>query len=230
MSERLPYSGTPLPAGLPGVGGSSIEVLILPGFNTVVASQTFGPTVDAPEAVPPSPIPPEGSNPNNPTTTPISPGVVSNNATYPNFCKECENQDDVGLTPLMYGTRYEDKCTDCDNKVKDVTRYFTNLTASDKENGIYYGTAIDQITGKLSDGKEWSIKTTELNLASAVAGNIGVQLNESQLALGVGTGTGTYYQAGPVIVGNDGTHYEPHNLQVCVDGSTQTWKVLAYAP
>ena len=40
----------------------------------------------------------------------------------------------------------------------------------------------------------------------------------------------TKYGSGPVIVGDDGKHYEPQDLQVCVDGSAQTWKVLAYKP
>jgi hypothetical protein len=73
MAERLPYSGTPLPTGLPGVGGSTVEVIILPGFNTVVAAQTFGPTVDAVDAIPPNPTPPVGSNPQIPTTEVVEP-------------------------------------------------------------------------------------------------------------------------------------------------------------
>jgi hypothetical protein len=230
MSERLPYSGTPLPTGLPGVGGSSVEVLILPGFNTVVAAQTFGPTVDAPEAVVPSPIPPEGSDPKNPTEVPVSPGTVpSDDGRSSNFCERCVPPDyTITKLPIMMAIKQDSGCVDCQGFQPGKT-WAPEIAAYSDNQGIFWD-GNDGIQGTSPGEKEWSIISTELNLASAVSGNIGVQLNESQLALGVGNANETFYQAGPVIKDVAGRQYQPHDLQVCVDGSTQTWKVLAYAP
>jgi len=73
MAERIEFVGNPLPTGLPGFGGGTVSVLVLPGFNTVVAVQQFGPVVDAPTVTPPNPEPPPGSNPENPTPNPVPP-------------------------------------------------------------------------------------------------------------------------------------------------------------
>ena len=73
MAERLEYSGDPLPTGLPGFGGGTVNVLTLPGFNRVVAPQKFGPVKDAPTVTPPDPDPPAGSNPEDPTDEVVEP-------------------------------------------------------------------------------------------------------------------------------------------------------------
>ena len=73
MAERLEYSGDPLPTGLPGFGGGTVDILILPGFNRVVAPQKFLPVNDAPAATPPDPDPPAGSNPEDPTDEVVEP-------------------------------------------------------------------------------------------------------------------------------------------------------------
>ena len=73
MAERLEYSGDALPSGLPGFGGGTVTVLTLPGFNRVVAAQKFGPVNDAPNVTVPDPIPPAGSNPEDPTNEVVSP-------------------------------------------------------------------------------------------------------------------------------------------------------------
>ena len=72
MSDRLEYPGNPLPSGLPGFGGGTVDVVVLPGFNRVVAAQKFGPVNDAPTVIPPDPTPPPGSNPEDP----VPPGEV----------------------------------------------------------------------------------------------------------------------------------------------------------
>jgi hypothetical protein len=72
MAERLEYSGDSLPTGLPGFGGGTVNVLTLPGFNRVVAAQKFGPVNDAPVTAP-DPIPPIGSNPEDPTDEVVVP-------------------------------------------------------------------------------------------------------------------------------------------------------------
>lgn len=73
MAERLEYSGDALPSGLPGFGGGTVNVLILPGFNRVVAAQKFGPVNDASNVTVPDSVPPAGSNPENPTDEIVTP-------------------------------------------------------------------------------------------------------------------------------------------------------------
>jgi hypothetical protein len=73
MAERIEYQGNPLPSGLPGFGGGSVETVLLPGFNSVALELKFGPAVEALEVIPPSPTPPAGSNPNEPTLQEVSP-------------------------------------------------------------------------------------------------------------------------------------------------------------
>ena len=140
MAERIEFVGNPLPTGLPGFGGGTVSVLILPGFNTVVAVQKFGPVVDAPGVTVPDDTPPIGSNPEDPTDEVVDPGPVPSQPGIPTpiFCKECEDQNNVGQSPLMYGIRYQDSCVGCDGKPKQVTRYFSELTASSENAGIYY--------------------------------------------------------------------------------------------
>jgi len=225
MSERLEYSGDPLPSGLPGFGGGTITVLPLPGFSRVVAAQKFGPVNDAPTVTPPDSEPPAGSNPENPTNEVVEPSPAPSQPGIPTpiFCKECEDQNNVGQSPLMYGIRYQDSCVGCDGKPKQVTRYFSELTASSEEAGVFYSDTAS-ITGKLG-GKEWTISPTELILDQAKA-----NLTSSQLALDVNGAFETYYQAGPTIKGPDGEEYTPQELEVCEGGETKTWKVLAYKP
>jgi hypothetical protein len=224
MAERIEFVGNPLPTGLPGFGGGTVSVLILPGFNTVVAVQQFGPVVDA-QVTPPDPDAPPGSNPENPTNEVVDPGPAPYppNQTRPNFCKECVDQNDVGQSPLMYGIRYEDSCVGCDGRRKTVTRYFSELTASSEQAGVFYSDTAS-ITGKLGD-KEWTISPTELILDQAKA-----SLTSSQLALDVNGALETYYQAGPTIQGPDGKEYSPQDLEVCNGTNTETWKVLAWKP
>jgi hypothetical protein len=227
MPERLEYSGNPLPSGLPGFGGGTIDVLTLPGFNRVVAAQKFGPVNDAPNATPPNPKPPAGSNPEdptdevvNPTNPPTQPGIPT-----PIFCKECADQGDFGDAPLMYGVKNSDSCVDCSGKPKTVSRYFSELAASSPSSGIFYSDTAS-IKGKLG-GKEWTISPTELILDGSQGG---VALNETHLVLGYTNARQTYYQFGPEIIDPDGNHYTPQELQVCEGGQTKTWKVLAYKP
>lgn len=230
MSERLEYSGNPLPSGLPGFGGGTIDVLTLPGFNRVVAAQKFGPVNDAPNVTPPDPEPPAGSNPENPTNEVVEPEVAPSapNSPTPIFCKECEDQNDVGPSPLMYGIRYKDSCVGCDGKAKEVTRYFSELSAASDENGIFY-TDTAEINGKLS-GQFWRISPLKFELATDDSNkltliNDAVEITRfGQLTSYSGDSTG------PNILGEDGKRYRPQDLEVCVGGSTETWKVLAYKP
>ena len=242
MAERLPYSGTPLPTGLPGVGGSTVEVLILPGFNTVVAAQTFGPTVDAPEATVPTPIPPEGSDPKNPTEAPVTPGVVGGNGyNIPPFCQDCRLPDDSDLVkPLYFGKVYDDyNCTDCNgDNPRQVMRPTPTIgnweSAGDPLNPDFktdyvQWNGLDELRGnrdtteglntwnlaaeglygedKNTDNKVWSIDPTGVRLGE-VFGEHSLWLEKDRIIMGL-------------------DEYTPKQIQVCVDGSTQTWKVLA---
>jgi hypothetical protein len=231
MAERIEFVGNPLPTGLPGFGGGTVSVLVLPGFNTVVAVQQFGPVVDAPTVIPPNPEPPEGSNPENPTNEvvtpanpPTQPGVPT-----PIFCKECEDQDDVGDGPLMYGIRYKDVCVGCDGKEREVTRYFSRLTATSEENGVFYSD-LAEVTGKDSSGKFWKINPNIFELTRDVSNKLTL-LNDAieitrfgQLTSYSGDSTG------PNILGEDGKRYRPQDLEVCNGTNTETWKVLAWKP
>jgi hypothetical protein len=227
MSERIEFAGNPLPAGLPGFGGGTVSVLILPGFNTVVAVQQFGPVVDAPTVTPPDPEPPAGSNPENPTPTPVTPAPAPTpappNPPTPIFCKECVSQNNVG-NPLMYGVKNSDSCVDCNGNVKTVNRYFSELTASSENAGVFYGDTAE-ITGKF-DGDTWSANTVRLKIEN---GTSSAELLVDELSFS-DDGKITVYARGPKITGDDGKIYEPQDLEVCDGNTTKTWKVLAYKP
>jgi hypothetical protein len=80
MSERIEYNGNSLPTGLPGFGGGTIAVIELPGINSSSA-QNFGPTNDLSNSGAPSPFPPAGSNPENPTDKEVCPATVPPDST-----------------------------------------------------------------------------------------------------------------------------------------------------
>jgi hypothetical protein len=224
MAERLPYSGTPLPTGLPGVGGSSVEVLILPGFNTVVAAQTFGPTVDAPEAVVPSPIPPEGSNPNNPTTIPVSPAPPPPvDGSSNNFCERCvPPTNDVLVRPLYFADDLQSGCTDCQGDQPGNTLGPEIAMSKDRKSYVRYYEK-DKIGGLDGDPEfSWALDHAELLFGQD--GETGMSLSKDALVM-----KGTEYRTGAVIFDIDTSRtYEGRELQVCVGGTTKTWYVLAH--
>ena len=226
MSERLEYSGDPLPSGLPGFGGGTITVLPLPGFSRVVAAQKFGPVNDAPTVTPPNPEPPPGSNPENPTPNPVTPAPApppgGPSTPTPIFCKECVDQGNVGDSPIMYGVRYSDSCVGCDGKKKTVNRYFSELTASSPNAGIFY---TDTASMRFKSGNN-TLELSELSLEIVFSSNRAELLND-ELVFTNG-GQTTFYQRGPKIQDPDGNVYEPQDLEVCEGGETKTWKVLAY--
>jgi hypothetical protein len=124
MSERLEYSGDPLPSGLPGFGGGTITVLPLPGFSRVVAAQKFGPVVDAPGVTVPDDTPPIGSNPEDPTDEVVEPGPLPSPGPAPtfnkNFCTTCRNTTLTNNKPILYGKVESTPCVDCSGNTKTV--------------------------------------------------------------------------------------------------------------
>lgn len=227
MAERIEFVGNPLPTGLPGFGGGTVSVLILPGFNTVVAVQQFGPVVDAPTVTPPNPQPPEGSNPENPTNEVVPPSAAppSGSGASNNFCERCVPPDfQITSFPLMMAVQAPSGCEDCQGFTPGTVAQ-PEVAADSNERGIFWEPE-DGVKGK-ADGKEWYINTTELKLDGSIGG---VTLNETHLVLGLGGGQETFYQAGPEIIAPDGKIYEPQDLEVCNGNSTQTWKVLAWKP
>jgi len=125
MAERIEFVGNPLPTGLPGFGGGTVSVLTLPGFNTVVAVQQFGPVVDAPTVEPPTPTPPPGSNPVDPppTSTPVPPAPAppAPSTTFnKNFCSTCKSTTLNVNKPILYGKTEETQCVDCQGRVRTV--------------------------------------------------------------------------------------------------------------
>jgi hypothetical protein len=221
MPERLEYSGNPLPSGLPGFGGGTVSVLTLPGFNRVVAAQKFGPVNDIPSgggggSAPPDPEPPAGSNPENPTeevVTPApAPAPIGNGSSPRNFCSQCESEDDVGTSPLLYGQQLGDYCVDCSGKEKQVTRYFTTPTADDPESGVFYNAGRAELEGK-NDGTGWKIYTD--------GSSSFVELDGATISF--------QRAGGPIFQSSDSDiEYRPEQLEVCVGGKTETWSVLAY--
>lgn len=228
MSERIEFVGNPLPTGLPGFGGGTVSVLILPGFNTVVAVQQFGPVVDAPTATPPNPQPPTGSNPENPTNEVVTPGAAPSpsGTTQGTFCERCVPPAfDITDFPLMMAVKADSGCLDCQGGQPGTVAQ-PDIAAFSNQQGIFWdGNA--GIKGRAPGGNEWYVTETELKLDGASGG---VTLNESQLVLGLGGGVETFYQAGPAIQGPDGKVYQPQDLEVCNGTTTETWKVLAYKP
>ena len=226
MAERIEFVGNPLPTGLPGFGGGTVSVLILPGFNTVVAVQQFGPVVDAPTVTPPNSQPPEGSNPENPTNEVVEPSAAPYppNQTRPNFCERCVPPDfQITGFPLMMAIRADSGCVDCQGFTPGKVAQ-PEVAAYSNQQGIFWD-GNSGIEGKAPSGIEWSITETQLILDQAKA-----SLTSSQLALNVNGALETYYQAGPTIQGPDGKEYKPQDLEVCNGTSTETWKVLAWKP
>ena len=233
MAERIEFVGNPLPTGLPGFGGGTVSVLTLPGFNTVVAVQQFGPVVDAPTVTPPNPEPPPGSNPENPTPTPDpvppapAPPSGSGGGYIPNLCKQCVTEPNYGDTPLIKGRREKDYCVPCGGaKPIEVNRYFTEPAATSQNFGVYHGGA-SVLRGKESD-LQWSIDANTFK---------GLQIGEpesdesctlTRFKVTVGK---TEYRTGAIIYDGETTEtYEPQELEVCENNETKTWKVLAYKP
>jgi hypothetical protein len=216
MSDRLEYSGDPLPSGLPGFGGGTITVLPLPGFSRVVAVQKFGPVNDIPKENPaiPDPTPPVGSNPENPTEEVVTPAPAPTGAaSFPRiFCKECEDEDDVGTSPLLYGQQLGDTCIDCSGKEKQVIRYFTKPAADDPSNGVFYDLGRGGLEGK-NQASNWKIYG-----------------DGDRSFIDLDGATIEFIRAGGPIFSttNPEIQYRPEPLDVCVDGKTETWNVLAY--
>jgi hypothetical protein len=225
MSDRLEYAGEPLPSGLPGFGGGTINVLVLPGFNRVVAAQTFGPVNDAPTITAPDPQIPIGSNPEDPTNEVVTPGTapVQQSGASSNFCERCVPPDfQIQGFPLMKAEQADSACVDCQGNTPGKVAE-PGIAAISNEQGIFWD-GNSGIEGKEPGGKEWSITDTELKLDGSIGGVI---LNETHLVLGLGGGQETFYQAGPEIIAPDGKRYTPKDIEVCISGSKKTWRILA---
>lgn len=230
MSERIEFAGNPLPAGLPGFGGGTVSVLILPGFNTVVAVQKFGPVVDAPGVTVPDDTAPVGSDPADPTDEVVTPGTApgpTGGGYMPNLCKQCVTQPDVGDKPILRGEREQDLCVPCGStKPVPIIRYFTETAATSSETGLFYGSG-SVLRGKES-GKKWEIDANpDVGLEIGTAGSEdGCALRKDKAYVG----TTEYRKGAKIFNGDDSKLYEPQDLEVCEGGSTKTWKVLAWKP
>jgi hypothetical protein len=213
MSERLEYSGDPLPSGLPGFGGGTITVLPLPGFSRVVAAQKFGPVNDAPTVTPPNSEPPLGSNPENPTNEVVTPATAppSGSGVSSNFCKVCEPVTlDLDPTPILMATKVDTGCKDCSGNVVNEVLWFD--TASNGTDGVFLYQGIGGLEGKGSSN--WKLDSSSQRAT--------LYLDDGEIS---------FIQAGgPLLIGPDGNDYRPEDLQVCENGETKTWKVLAYKP
>lgn len=228
MAERIEFVGNPLPTGLPGFGGGTVSVLILPGFNTVVAVQQFGPVVDAPTVTPPDPEPPEGSNPENPTTNPVDPGPApSPSGGSSNFCKQCTPPTAADPENAILKTyAAPSSCNDCQGGRPGKIDWFQSAATS-SNSGLFHGGG-STLRGKELGGGRW-----ELDANTSIGLQIGNQGSENSCTLTrfkVTVGK-TEYKTGAKIYDGDTTKtYEPQDLEVCEGGETKTWKVLAWKP
>lgn len=215
MSERIEFVGNPLPSGLPGFGGGTVSVLVLPGFNTVVAVQKFGPVVDAPTVTPPNSTPPSGSNPANPTPTPVPPAPppAPPAAAPPSgtFCEECKPPDpSVAEQPLLFAKNVSSSCRGCNGeKVTNITWFDT---VSNGQDGVFLYQGVQGLEGKGSSN--WKLDASQQRAR--------LYLDNGEISFISG--------GGPSLEGPDGNEYKPEDLEVCEGGETKTWKVLAYKP
>jgi len=211
MSERIEYQGSPLPAGLPGIGGGTVSILILPGFNTVVAAQKFGPVNDAPTVTPPSPTPPTGSNPDNPTNEVVPPAAPPTSGASANFCERCvpPSQQDAG-NPLYFAGVVQSGCTDCQGFKPG--QIIAPVIASNGTEGVFMYEGVQGLEGKGSSN--WKLDSSQPRAR--------VYLDGGEISFISG--------GGPSLIGPDGKEYKSQELEVCEGGETQIWKVLAYKP
>lgn len=204
MAEVIQFRGDPLPAGLPGFGGSSSSQLNLDGISGFVRPLIFGAIVDAPTVTPPTSTPPVGSNPSVPTESVVTPAqappdnyytqntttqVVTNITNINSICPDCRFESDVGVLPLLSGFRADTgNCFDCNGNLINRKRYFSTPAANDFGEGLFY-TAPTTLKGK-GLTQEWALSGTGLKLY-------------------------------------DGKTYSSQAIQVCNNATVQTWYVLA---
>jgi hypothetical protein len=229
MAERIEFVGNPLPTGLPGFGGGTVSVLILPGFNTVVAVQQFGPVVDAPTVVPPSPEPPPGSNPENPTPNPVPPAPAppSGSGFSSNFCDKCTPPTAASPENALLKTyAAPSSCTDCQGTRPGTIDWFDSAATS-SNSGLFHGGGAT-LRGKELGGERW-----ELDADTSIGLQIGNEGSDNSCTLTrfkVTVGKTEYRKGAIIYDGEKAETYEPQELEVCEGGETKTWKVLAYKP
>lgn len=215
MSERLEYSGDPLPSGLPGFGGGTITVLPLPGFSRVVAAQKFGPVNDAPTVTPPDPEPPPGSNPEDPTSEIVSPAPAPSpqQPLPPNgaFCEECKPPDSSAENqPLLFGRNVASSCRGCNGERVSFITWFD--TASNGQEGVFLYQGVQGLEGKGTSN--WKLDASE--------GRATLYLDDLEITSVRG--------GGPIITAPNGDEFKSQDVEVCENGEPKTWKVLAYKP
>jgi hypothetical protein len=212
MSERIEFVGNPLPTGLPGFGGGTVSVLILPGFNTVVAVQQFGPVVDAPGVTVPDDTPPIGSDPEDPTDEVVNPGPAPGTpAGSNNFCEKCVPPDaSASGNPLLFGVTRPSSCTNCAGTRVGTTVWFD--TASNGTDGVFLYEGVGGLQGR--NNSNWKLDSSQQRAR--------LYLDNGEISFISG--------GGPSLEGPDGKEYKPQDLEVCEGGETKTWKVLAYKP
>jgi hypothetical protein len=205
VAEVIQFRGDPLPAGLPGFGGSSSSQLNLDGISGFVRPLIFGAIVNAPTVTVPSSTPPAGSNPSNPTTSVVTPAQappanyynqtttsttnITNITNINSICPDCRSESNVGSSPLLSGFRANTgNCYDCAGILGNRTRYFSTPAANTFGEGLFY-TAPTTLSGK-GLTQQWTLNGTGLKLY-------------------------------------DGGTYSSQSIKVCVNGETTTWYILA---
>jgi hypothetical protein len=232
MADRIEYQGVPLPSGLPGFGGGTVQTLILPGFNTVVAPLKFGPVVDAVDAIPPDPTPPPGSNPNDPTDEVIEPGPAPGpfNTPIPSFCEECAPPTFVpDAQPLFYGFKTQSTCVNCNGKEIPIEYFAPRQTINNNSEFIYYN-APDAIGYTGPNQAKWYLQRSGID--GGEEQNYRTWTLTKDRVKGIDA-VGTTWELsldGVRTLDADGIErlFTPMKLDICNNGETKTIHILAY--
>jgi len=208
MAERIEFRGDSLPSGFPGFGGGSTVDIALNGLGSFVRPVLFGAVNNAP-VTPPSSTPPVGSNPAVPTPTVVPPAAAPPD-TYITTTNVSNNTTNVNNITVINSI-----CPDCRSE-EDVgtapmlTGYRTTTGNCYDCNGFlsnrtrYFSTPAVQFAGGIYYGG-----TTKLEGRGLGGPSVSWSLDTSGLVL-------------------QGDLYGPQTLQVCENGVTRTWQVLAY--
>lgn len=207
MAERIEFRGDSLPSGFPGFGGGSTVDVALNGLGSFVRPVLFG-AVNNATVTPPSSTPPVGSNPQNPTTTVVPPAAAPPDS-YINNTTNVTN-----VTNVTNITSINSICPDC----RTETDVGTNPML----------TGFRTTTGNCFDCNGFLSNRTRYFSSPAVQQTGGIYYGGTTKLEGRGLAPSTSWSLDTTGIVLKGSLYSPQTLQVCEDGNTKTWEVLAY--
>jgi len=208
MAERIEFRGDSLPSGFPGFGGGSTVDIALNGLGSFVRPVLFGAVNNAP-VTPPSSTAPVGSNPATPTTTVVPPATAPPD-TYINNTTNVTN-----VTNVTNITSINSICPDC--RSEDDVGTAPMLTGFRTTTGNCY-----DCNGFLSNRTRY-FSTPAVQFAGGIYYGGTTKLEGRGLG-----GPPTSWSLDYTGIVLRGSLYSPQTLQVCDNGTTRNWEVLAY--